>query len=304
MKTAALRMGLVGAARKPVVSGLEELLGKTNYFIGNDPAKWRTNVPTYAKVHYQNVYPGIDLLYYGSQRQLEHDFVVAPGADPKKIVLGFRGVDKLEIDTQGDLVLQPAQGDIRQNKPVVYQEIHGVRHEIDGGYVRKSANRVGFKVAAYDRNQPLVIDPILAYSTYLGGSREDSGSTYITGNGDDFSRGIAVDIAGNSYITGYTGSHHFPTTAGAFQPSFGGGQDGAFVAKPDPTGAAPVYSPDLGGKCGVYGVGIAVDAAGSAYVTGATSANFPTTPGAFHPAGGTRLATKPDPAPPALSPPT
>ncbi len=279
MKTAALRMSLVGAARKPVVSGLDELPGKANYFIGKDPAKWRTNVPTYAKVYYQNVYPGIDLLYYGNQRQLEHDFVVAPGADPKKIVLGFRGMDKLEIDTQGDLVLHTAQGDIRQKRPVVYQEIDGVRHEIDGGYVRKSANRVGFKVAAYDRSQPLVIDPILAYSTYLGGSREEPFS--VTGNGDDLGRGIAVDTAGNAYVTGYTGSHHFPTTAGAFQPTFGGGQYDAFVTKLDPTGSALVYSTYLGGNGGIYGIGIAVDAAGNAYVTGAASADFPTTPGAF-----------------------
>ena len=301
MKTAALRMSLVGAAPKPLVSGREELPGKANYFIGRDRSKWRTNVPTYAKVHTQNVYPGIDLLYYGNQRQLEHDFVVAPGADPKKIVLGFRGMDKLEIDTQGDLVLHTAQGDIRQKKPVIYQEIDGVRREIDGGYVRKSASRVGFKVAAYDRSQPLVIDPILAYSTYLGGSREDSGSTYITGNGDDLSRGIAVDTAGNAYITGYTGSHHFPTTAGAFQPTFGGGQYDAFVTKVDPTGSALVYSTYLGGNGGIYGIGIAVDAAGSAYVTGAASADFPTTPGAFQPAGGGGFVTKLDPAGSALA---
>ncbi len=275
----AIRMSIVGAAPAPLVGGLEELPGKANYFIGKDPAQWHTNVPTYAKVHYREVYPGIDLIYYGNQRQLEHDFVVAPGADPKKIVLGFRGMDKLEIDTQGDLVLHTAQGDIRQKKPVVYQEIDGVRHEIDGGYVRKSANRVGFKVAAYDRSQPLVIDPILAYSTYLGGSREEPFS--VTGNGDDLGRGIAVDTAGNVYITGWTGSHHFPTTTEAFQPTFGGGQYDAFVTKLDPTGSALVYSTYLGGNGGIYGIGIAVDAAGNAYVTGAASADFPATPGAF-----------------------
>src|SRR5436190_961958 len=152
VKSVALRMGLVGAARKPVVSGLDEQTGKANYFIGKDPAKWRTNVPTYAKVRYQNVYPGIDLVYYGNQRQLEYDLVVAPGADPEKIALGFKGADKLEIDAQGELVLHAAGGAIRQHKPVIYQEMDGVRTEIEGGYVLKGAKRVGFQVAAYDRS--------------------------------------------------------------------------------------------------------------------------------------------------------
>src|SRR5437667_1768756 len=137
---AVVRMGLVGAAPKPFVSGLDELPGKANYFIGKDPAKWRTNVPTYAKVHYREVYPGIDLVYYGNQRQLEYDFVVAPGSDPKKIVLGFQGANELEINAQGELVLHTAGGDIRQHKPVIYQEIDGIRREIDGGYVRQGAN--------------------------------------------------------------------------------------------------------------------------------------------------------------------
>src|SRR5258707_804199 len=185
-KSVALRMSLLGAARKPQVTGLDELPGKVNYFIGKDPAKWRSNVPTYAKVQYQNVYPGIDLVYYGNQRQLEYDFVVTPGADPKKIVLGFKGADKLEIDAQGDLVLHAAGGDIRQHKPVVYQEIDGVRREISGAYVRKGAGRVGFQVAAYDRGRPLVIDPVLAYSSYLGGSKNETAG------------GIAVDADGNA----------------------------------------------------------------------------------------------------------
>src|SRR5258705_693009 len=154
-KPVALRMSLVGAARKPQVTGIDELPGKANYFIGKDRSKWRTNVPTYAKVHYREVYPGIDLVYYGNQRQLEYDFVVAPGADPKKIVLGFKGAEKLEIDARGDLVLHAAGEDIRQHKPVIYQNIDGVRQEIAGGYVRKGANRVGIKVAAYDASRPL-----------------------------------------------------------------------------------------------------------------------------------------------------
>src|SRR6266853_313897 len=173
-KRVALRMSLVGAAREPLVSGVEEQPGKANYFIGKNPAKWRTHVPTYVKVHYREVYPGVDLVYYGNQRQLEYDFVVAPGADPNKIVLGFKGADKLQFDAKGELVLHTKGGDIRQHKPVIYQEIDGVRRDIDGGYVRKGANRVGFQLAAYDTSRALIIDPlVVAYSTYLGSSSQD-----------------------------------------------------------------------------------------------------------------------------------
>ena len=271
----ALRMNLVGAARKPVVSGLEKQPGKANYFIGSDPTTWRTNVPTYARVRYREVYPGIDLVYYGNQRQLEYDFVVAPGADPRKIVLGFRGADKIEIDAQGELVLHAAGGDIRQHKPVIYQEIDGVRREIASGYQRKGVNRVGFQVAAYDTTRPLIVDPVvLAYSTFLGGSDHDDAG------------GIAVDADGNAYITGATASFDFPTTAGASQARFPGGPPGsayAFVTKLNPAGTTLVYSTYIGGGSGfTAGRAIAIDASGNAYAAGETqSSGFPTTPGAF-----------------------
>src|SRR5882672_6446297 len=274
LKSVALRMSLVGATRDPQVSGLDELPGKANYFVGRDRSKWHTNVPTYAKVHYKNVYPGIDLVYYGNQRQVEYDFVVAPGSDPKKIVLDFKGVKNLDIDARGDLVLHAPGGDVRQHKPVVYQEIDGVRHEIDGHYAIKPGKRVGFQVAAYDTSRPLVIDPVLSYSTYLG----DSGFT-------DLRSSIAVDRDGNAYVAGFTNSKDFPTTAGAFQPSNGdccGSGSDVFVTKLDPTGTGLVYSTYLGGINFDQIGGIAVDTDGNAYLTGNTnSPNFPTTPGAF-----------------------
>jgi hypothetical protein len=272
----ALRMHFVGAEPGPRVSGIEELPGKANYFIGNDPAQWRTAVPTYAKVYYRNVYPGIDLLYYGNQRQLEYDFVVAPGADPEKIVLGFQGADRLEIDAQGDLVLHIAERAIRQHKPVIYQEVNGFQRQIDGGYVLKGAEQVGFRVAAYDRSRPLIIDPlVLSYSTYLGGNSTDIGVR------------IAVDSEGNAYIAGETGSSNFPTTAGAFQITYGGtggpfSTGDAFVTKLNPTGSALVYSTYLGGGLRDNASAIAVDVDGNAYVTGSTeSPDFSTTAGAF-----------------------
>ncbi len=275
VKAVALHMRLVGAAPKPVVTGVAELPGKANYFIGKDRSKWRTNVPTYAKVQYRNVYPGIDLVYYGNKRQLEYDFVVAPGVNPKKIVLGFKGADRLDIDTEGNLVLHTSGGDIRQHKPIIYQKIDGVRHEIAGSYVRKGANRVGFQVATYDTSRPLVIDPVvLSYSTYLGGNSGESGL------------GIAVDADGNAYVTGSTGSPNFPTTAGAFQSTFVSNYY-AFVTKFNPAGSALAYSTLLGGSGGSSGGSIAVDSDGNAYVAGTTaSVDFPTTAGVFQPVSG------------------
>ena len=183
-------MKLVGANLQPTVTGLEELPGRVNYFIGNDSTKWRTNILTYVKVKYGDVYPGVDLIYYGNQRNLEYDFVVAPGADPKTITLGFEGADKIEVDSShGDLMLDTADRQIRLRKPLIYQEVDGVRKEIFGSYVLKDKHEVGFQVAAYDASKPLLIDPVLVYSTYLGGSGSESSSV------------IAVDASGNAYVT-------------------------------------------------------------------------------------------------------
>ena len=276
-ESAVLRMRLVGANPTPELAGETVLPGKVNYFIGNDPEKWRRNVPTYAKARYTNVYPGIDLVYYGNQRQLEYDFVVAPGQNPASITMAFQGMEHLELDANtGDLVLDTEGGQVRQRKPLIYQDVAGERQEIEGNYLLKTHDQVGFQVAAYDATKPLIIDPILVFSTYLGGGSSRFG---------DHGRGIAVEGAGQqAYVTGYTSSIDFPTQ-NPVQSDFGGGLEDSFVAKLDVDGAVLVYSTYLGGISIDQGYGIAVDGAGQAYVTGYTSSpDFPTTPNAFQPA--------------------
>ena len=273
--SAVVRLSLVGADPRPLVSGRDELPGKANHFIGEDPSDWHVDVPTYARVHYTGVYPGIDLVYYGNPRQLEYDFVVAPGADPKQIVLRFAGTERLEIDELGDLVLVAAGATVRQRQPLIYQEVDGVRRAVAGSYVLKGRDRVGFEVAAYDVGKPLVIDPVLLID-----------STYLGGTGNDGAGAITVDSRGDAYVTGSTSSIDFPTTAGAFQPARAGAVD-AFVAKLDAARGTLVYSTYVGGGQSAGGVDVVVDIAGNAYVTGWTSAaDFPTTPGAFQRAFG------------------
>jgi uncharacterized repeat protein (TIGR03803 family) len=274
---AVVRMRLVGANAAAKVTGLAELPGKSNYFIGNDPKKWRTNVPNWAKVKYENVYPGVDLVYYGDQGQLEYDFVVQAGADPKAIQLGFAGAESPRIDGKGDLVLGADGGEVIFHKPVVYQPAtdHGqrTRDVVDGEYLLKGG-RVAFEVASYDKTRPLVIDPTLAYSTFLGGSSGDNGSA------------IAVDASGNAYITGGTASSNFPVTPGVFQTTLRSVNGNAFITKLNAIGSALVYSTYLGGSGGEAGSAIAIDGSGNAYVVGETlSSDFPTTPGALQTTG-------------------
>jgi Beta-propeller repeat len=258
-----LRMKLRNANPAVKVTGTDELAGTSNYFIGNDPAKWRTNVPTYAKVKYEGIYSGIDLVYYGNQRQLEYNFIVAPGADPRRIAFDVSGAKRIRRDAHGDLVLKVGEGEIRWHKPVVYQEKEGARQEVAAHYAITDKNRVRFELAKYDANQPLYVDPLL-YSTYLDGS------------GEFYGGGIAVDSSGNAYVTGLAVSN-FQPTPGAFRTTFGGGSWDAFVTKFNPAGSALVYSTYLGGSGADYGTGIAADSAGNAYVTGNTcSTDFPT----------------------------
>ena len=264
-KQATLRMKLVGADAQAAVAGADELAGKVNYFVGSDPQKWHANVQTYGRVRSAGVYPGVDMIYYGDGRQLEYDFRVAPGADPRQIALSFDGVQKVEVEAaSGDLLLHTPLGVMRQHQPQVYQEVGGRRREIASRYVKRANGEIGFDVADYDRAQPLVIDPVLVYSTFLGGS------------GQDFAAGIAVDAQGNAYIAGNTPSTNFPVK-NPFQATFGGNINGdAFVTKLNAMGDALVYSTYLGGNGSDGATGIAVDAQGSAYVTGyTTSTNFP-----------------------------
>lgn len=275
-----LRMKLLGAEAAPKMTGLDRLPGVSNYFIGRDRSKWRTGVPHYARVGYKGVYPGIDLEFYGTdQRRLEYDFVVTPGADPDAIALNFEGAERLEIDDSGDLVATLSGGQVRFLKPVIYQEEGGTRQSVAGGYALKDG-RVTFDLAAYDRSKPLVIDPVLAYATYLGG-----------GNTEDRVRSIAVDSAGNAYTVGRTLSTNFPIVGGIQDTCvITAGYDDchdAFVVKLDATGSNLVYSTYLGGAAFETAWAVAADDAGNAYVGGQIDQasiitnDFPTTLGAF-----------------------
>jgi hypothetical protein len=342
-----LQMDFVGDNPETQAVGVEPLASVSNYLIGNDPSKWHTNVATYDRVEYQDLYPGVSLDYYGNQGQLEYDFVVDPGADPAAIRFTVAGAQTVSLDAQGDLVLHASGGDVVEHAPVIYQTINGVRQEVAGGYVLlptddlpSTTHQIAFAVGAYDHSRALVIDPILSYCTYLGGSGNElanaiavdaAGNAYVTGltgstnfpttagalqsakgagfdgfvaklnaagtglvyatylggSGDDFPTGITVDATGKAYVTGDTNSTDFPTTTGALQTSNGGGQQDAFVAKLNATGSALVYSTYLGGNDLDVSSGIAVDSSGNAYVTGFTaSTNFPTTAGALQSAKG------------------
>jgi len=269
---------LIGGASAPSVSGEKPLAGRSNYFLGSDPSKWRKGVPHYGRVSLRDVYPGITLSYYGNQNQLEYDFVVSPGADPRRIRLGVEGAERIRLDGGGNLVLVTKAGDVVQKKPVAYQEVEGVKRPVESQYRIVGRKEVRLTVGAYDSQYPLVIDPLLVYSTYLGGSAIDE------------PRGVAVDDTGAIYVTGYTGTpidSPFPTTVGAYQTTYAGGSHDVFIAKlrPGGQGAADLlYSTYLGGGSDDIGWRIAVDASGAAYVTGETSSaglGFPTTPGAF-----------------------
>lgn len=329
---AVIRLTPLGLRRGAELTALEPQEGKVHYFLGNDPKKWHTNLPTYRAVLYREAYPGIDLKFYGSGRQMEYDIIVKPGADPGRVQFQYSGIKKLALTAAGDLAITlPDGGELIQKKPLIYQEIAGRRLPREGCFkVARVAGhwRYGFQVAAYDRGHPLIIDPVLVYSTFLGGANQDvgnaiavdqEGNAYVTGvtqsadfpskplaallgpedafvtkinaagtglvfslflggDGHDGGTGIAVDSARNIWVTGYTESGNFPVSAGGYQQTFGGGSRDAFVTKIKADGSQLLYSTYLGGSGYDLAHGIALDAAGNAYVTGeTTSADFPVT---------------------------
>jgi Beta-propeller repeat len=269
-KAAELRMTYVGGTfrEKPVALGKEE--GISNYLSGNDPARWHTGIPNFEQVKYVGVYPGVDLLFYGNHRRLEHDFVLAPGADYRQIKVRLEGAIGADVARNGGLRVKTLTGDLTFQGPDIYQYQGKSRIVVTGQYVLTAANEFGFELGPYDKRLPVVIDPVLSYSTYLAGSGNDSGNA------------ITVDANGNAYVTGYTTSIDFP----AKHPEQGtcsgscNAQD-VFVTKLNPTGSALIYSTFVGGTQADQGNAIAVDSLGNAVVVGSTASfDFPQKNGA------------------------
>lgn len=262
-----LRLQFVGGNKHPIITGKEALPSKTNYFIGNDRKKWHTNISNFAQVNYQQLYPGIDMVFYGNNHQLEYDIHVAPGANPNKINFKLVGAKALQLDKHGNLfIAMQGKEHLQMHKPTIYQLVKGKKHLIAGKFILSAKKEVGFKIGKYDNTKPLVIDPVLDYSTYLGGSEDNCGL------------GIALDNGPNPavYVTGYTKSTDFPIEGGVQSTNNGPGRT-AFVTKINREGTAIVYSTYLGGSGGNdEGFAIAVDSTGSAYITGETnSKDFP-----------------------------
>jgi len=245
-----------------VASPRQPLAGKVNYFLGKDPSRWHTDIPTFARIEYPGVYAGIDLAYYGKQGHMEFDFILAPGFDPNTIRLAIEGAQKVTVNGSGNLVTETANGPISFRRPVTYQETAGMRREVESRYVLIGANEVGFAVGPYDKRQTLVIDPSLVYSTYLGGSTYDDG------------KAIAVGPHGNAFVTGFTESMDFPTLNP--EQVFYSGFSAIFVSKLAPGGSSLLYSTYLAGSLYDASYSIAVDSNDSAYITGYTSSlDFP-----------------------------
>lgn len=269
--TLRMQLGDPDAGPIPVLAGENQLPERVNYFLGNDPAKWRTGVPTFEKVSYTRAFPGVDLLYYGNQNRLEFDFQVIPGANPKAIKLRFQGARKLQLDHDGNLMITMPNGSVIFHKPAIYQLIESAHKvQVKGSFLLLSKDTVGFRLGTYDHTKPLIIDPILSYSTYLN---------FPSAN---YPVLVAVSSAGEAYLTG--AAPVLPiTTPGAFQGSNMTKQGGsAFIAKFNQAGSALIYCTYLGGSGNDVANSIALDAQGNAYVVGQTSStDFPTSTGAF-----------------------
>ena len=286
-----LRMKLVGANTGAAVAGADPQPGVVSYFIGNDPKKWHSGIRTYGKVNYAQIYPGVDLVFYGNQRQLEYDFVVAPGADPSLIAWQIDGASAA-IDAEGNLLLKAPNGSASFNKPVFYQMDGNKKISVEGAF-EVAENQVRFRLGGYDHAKPLIIDPVLSYASYLGGSGNDH-IGLSTGPGNlvvGASNALAIDSSGSAYVTGSTYSLDFPTESPYLSappakvmgtPVTPGLWPTAFVTKFSPDGTSLVYSTYLGGNGSDYAYAIAVDSNNNAYVTGETNSNqFPITSGAY-----------------------
>jgi Beta-propeller repeat/Abnormal spindle-like microcephaly-assoc'd, ASPM-SPD-2-Hydin len=270
-KTQFVQMRVLGGNPRPKTSGIGRLGRRSNYLIGSDPNDWRIGIPNFERVLLSNVYPGIDLTYYGQQGNLECDFVVAPRSDPRRIQLLFEGARQLSLD-YGDLVLHMGEGELHLHEPVVYQVRDGKKVSVSGRFALASHNVVSFEIGSYDPQRALVIDPGLVYSSYLGGS------------GRDGALGIAVGRDGSAYVTGSTESIDFPVSTSGLQKAIGHSHSTVFVTKLNRSGSAIEYSTYLGGSQQNVGTAIAVNEDGEAYVTGSTySADFPVTTGTLQP---------------------
>lgn len=274
-QSAVLRMKLIGGNNEPEIRGAEPLQGKSNYLIGNDRKKWHTDIPTFGRVLYQDVYPGIDLIYYGNQQRLEYDFNVAPGADPAAIRLSFDGADEIKVDADGALRMKIMNNEVVQPAPVIYQQLAGRKQTIAGRYVINGKGEVTFAIDQYDRSVELVIDPQIVYSTFYGGSATD----VVTG--------IAVDANGNTYLGGRSSSTDL-LLKNAFQGQYlGDSANNAFLVKMNAAGNDIIYATYFGDSDGSVGINaIAVTSDGKACVTGVlgnagSNSDFPTTPGRF-----------------------
>jgi len=277
-----LQMKLRNSNAAPRIVATDRQSGISNYFIGNDRSKWHTNVPNFGKVTYEEVYPGIDVVYSGNQRDLEYDLVVKPGSDPSRIRLAYEGSSRFDLDRAGDLELQTSAGTTVVHKPVVYQTIGGARHSVDASYVVMASNEVAFRIGAYDASQALVIDPVVTTLSFLGGSGNDSGAAIATQT-----TGAPTGV----YLIGSATSINFVPTPKGFQTKNNGGVagDDVVVVGLDPTGTKLAYSTYLGGSADDFGTGIAVDAAGNAYVTGYTQSLNYTAPAIGFPSAGSTV---------------
>ncbi len=264
--TAVLEVRFEGGNHAPRMDGEELRTGVSNYFLGRDSSQWHAGVPQFGKVRYSNVYPGIDVVFYGNPQDLEYDFVVRPGADPSKIRLTFDGADSIAADASGDLTVKIGSVEIRNRKPRIYQRTAHGDKLVGGGYVVLGRRRAGLAIDRYDPNETLVVDPVLSYATYLGGGASDVASS------------MAMDQQGNLWVTGSTASSNFPLRNRGFFPNTNS-TDLAFISKFNPSVSgyySLLYSTFLGGSTSDEGFAIALDKSGNAYVTGRTlSLDFP-----------------------------